>query len=198
MYNYSINLTTEREAASLPHPNQSPQKYKRRATGQPDSLDSSISCKPVVPPSASEVSPHHSLRNDRHTNTELRGAAAGSRCRRTPRVLPTQRPRCAGSRAQPTAHYKEAATVCITNSSTKRFQSQHLHKNSHHLKKVHSQQQSKGSRNQPSCPLTGRAQTTHAQTSARAPTHRELQLYTAQRTTDKMLVRQHLTSRCAQ
>ncbi|KAF2346144.1 hypothetical protein FHG87_023100 [Trinorchestia longiramus] len=40
--------------------------------------------------------------------------------------------------------------------STKRFQSQHLHKNSHHLQKLtYSQQQSNGSRNQLSCLRTG-------------------------------------------
>ncbi|KAF2355343.1 hypothetical protein FHG87_013900 [Trinorchestia longiramus] len=40
--------------------------------------------------------PHHPLRHDRRTNTELRGAAAGPRCRRTPRLLQTQRPGRAG------------------------------------------------------------------------------------------------------
>ncbi|KAF2367567.1 Immunoglobulin V-set domain [Trinorchestia longiramus] len=49
--------------------------------------------------------------------------------------------------------------------SAKCFQSQHLHKNSHHLKKsTYSQQQSEGSRNQPSCLRTGWAQTIHALT----------------------------------
>ncbi|KAF2355342.1 hypothetical protein FHG87_013899 [Trinorchestia longiramus] len=52
---------SENEAASLPHPNQSHQKYKRRATGQSDSLDSSISCKPVVPLSASEMTATQTL-----------------------------------------------------------------------------------------------------------------------------------------
>ncbi|KAF2356740.1 hypothetical protein FHG87_012505 [Trinorchestia longiramus] len=62
----------------------------------------------------------------------------------------------AGSRAQPTALYNEAVTLCVTFSLPSPSKVNISTMNSHHLKNsTHSQQQSKGSRNQPFCLQTG-------------------------------------------
>ncbi|KAF2344974.1 Phosphatidylinositol-4-phosphate 5-kinase core [Trinorchestia longiramus] len=61
-----------------------------------------------------------------------------------------------GSRAQPTALYNEAATLCDTRSLPSTSKVNISTKNSHHQNNsTYSQQQSKGSRNQPSCLWTG-------------------------------------------
>ncbi|KAF2362918.1 hypothetical protein FHG87_006323 [Trinorchestia longiramus] len=60
-----------------------------------------------------------------------------------------------GSRSLPTAQY-EAATLCVTDSLLSAYKVNISTKNSHHLKKsTYSQQQSEGSKNQPSCLRTG-------------------------------------------
>ncbi|KAF2365392.1 hypothetical protein FHG87_003852 [Trinorchestia longiramus] len=65
--------------------------------------------------------------------------------------------RCrSGSRAQPSALHKEAATLCFTDSLPSASEVNISTKNSHHQKNLtHSQQQSEGRRNQPSCLRTG-------------------------------------------
>ncbi|KAF2345222.1 hypothetical protein FHG87_024022 [Trinorchestia longiramus] len=57
-----------------------------------------------------------------------------------------------GIRAQPTALYNEAATLCATDSLPSAFKVNIPTMNSHHLKKsTYNQQQSERSKNQPSC-----------------------------------------------
>ncbi|KAF2362066.1 hypothetical protein FHG87_007179 [Trinorchestia longiramus] len=124
-----------------------------------------------------------------------------------------------GSRAQSTAQYKEAATLLhliyvhpvpnslsqtfpigtdrptdwVTNSLPSASKVNISAKNSHHLKYLtHLQQQSKGSRNQPSCLRTGwGSNNPRNNKKCKFPTRHALQLYTSQRTTGKMSVRQH-------
>ncbi|KAF2368222.1 hypothetical protein FHG87_001018 [Trinorchestia longiramus] len=62
----------------------------------------------------------------------------------------------AGSRAPPTALYNEAATLCVTESRPSTSKVNISAKNSYHLNNsIHSQQESKGCINQPSCLRTG-------------------------------------------
>ncbi|KAF2353520.1 hypothetical protein FHG87_015718 [Trinorchestia longiramus] len=105
-----------------------------------------------------------------------------------------------GSKAQLTALYNEAATLCVTDSlpSTSKFIISI--KNSHHLNNsTYSQQQNKRSKNQPSYLRTIWAQTTYVLTrSARTPSRHALQLYTFRLPAGKMSVRQYPTSRRVQ
>ncbi|KAF2356173.1 hypothetical protein FHG87_013062 [Trinorchestia longiramus] len=97
--------------------------------------------------------------------------------------------RCRSSSSTlPTVQYNEAAILCFKDSLPSASRFNISTKKSHHLKNsTHTQQQSKGRRNQPSCLRTGWAQTIHT---------RELyalQLCISQRITGKISVRQYST-----
>ncbi|KAF2349864.1 hypothetical protein FHG87_019380 [Trinorchestia longiramus] len=98
-----------------------------------------------------------------------------------------------GSSVQITALHNGAAVLGVTHAPPSAFKVNISTTSSRQLNtSIHSQQQSKESRNQPSCLRTGWG-LNNPRTNKKCTllTHHALQLYTSQRTTGKMSVRQH-------